>query len=133
MVALDTLVQNLELEDAQLLKLDVEGHELDALHSATELLAGGHVDAIQFEFGGCHIDARTFLQDFFYLLRTSFDLYRLLRDGLRPIADYQERLEVFHTQNLVALRRVAFRGAAWVPFWRPPQDDELGVGRSDNA
>lgn len=53
-----------EIERINLLKLDVEGSELSILRGCNKLLEG-HIDVIQFEFGGCDVDSRTFLKDFF--------------------------------------------------------------------
>ena len=44
-----------------LLKLDVEGHELYLL-SAKKFIS--KISVIQFEFGGCNIDTRTYFRDF---------------------------------------------------------------------
>ena len=88
-----------------LLKLDVEGAELDVLRGAAEMLRRRRVGVIQFEFGGCNIDSRTFFQDFWYLLHESFDLYRIVKDGLWPLLTYREALERFTTTNYVAITR----------------------------
>lgn len=45
----------------------VEGHELDVLAGAEEALKS--VQLVQFEFGGCNIDTRTYFQDFFYFFQ----------------------------------------------------------------
>jgi FkbM family methyltransferase len=90
------------------LKLDVEGHELRVLEGARELIANSWIDFIQFEFGGCNIDSRTFFQDFYYLLNPKFRIYRILRNGLASIDHYRETLEQFVTTNFLAVgRRVA--------------------------
>lgn len=91
------------------LKLDVEGNELRVLQGAKEMLSRSAIGAIQFEFGGCNIDSRTYFQDFFYLLHPSFRLYRVLTDSLRPIDAYRETQEVFTTTNFVALSRLERR------------------------
>jgi FkbM family methyltransferase len=87
-----------------LLKLDVEGHELDVLAGATELLKRGLIRAIQFEFGGANLDTRTHLRDFVQLLEPEFKIFRVLRDSLAPLA-YSEREEIFVTSNYYAERQ----------------------------
>jgi FkbM family methyltransferase len=87
-----------------LLKLDVEGHELDVLAGAMEALKRGVVRAIQFEFGGANLDTRTHLRDFVQLLEPEFKIFRVLRDSLTPLA-YSEREEIFVTSNYYAERR----------------------------
>jgi FkbM family methyltransferase len=88
-----------------LLKLDVEGSELQILEGAAPMLEAGAIGVIQFEFGGCNIDSRTFFQDFWYELSGRYDMYRIVKDGLWPIPAYEERLERFTTTNYVAIRR----------------------------
>jgi hypothetical protein len=64
-----------------------------------------HDGRIQFEFGGCNIDSRSYLRDFHDLLGTSYVLHRLLRGGLRELPRYAELQEIFITTNYVAVRR----------------------------
>ena len=85
------------------LKLDTEGHELEILGSAAAVL--DRVGVVQFEFGGCNIDTRTFLQDFWYLLTgAGYRLYRLGPAGLTRVERYRETDEVFVTTNYFAAR-----------------------------
>ncbi|MGB3618010.1 MAG: FkbM family methyltransferase [Catalinimonas sp.] len=93
------------VERIHFLKLDVEGHELSVLKGAEGLLAAGRVDVIQFEFGGCNIDSKTYFRDFYHLLRGDFRIYRILRKGLREIRAYGETNEIFANANYLAIRR----------------------------
>ncbi len=88
-----------------LLKLDIEGNELNALKGAKDMIAKGAIDFIQFEFGGCNIDSRTYFQDFYYLLSPHFKLYRILGDGPYPVTAYREEMEIFITTNYLAQRK----------------------------
>lgn len=84
-----------------ILKLDVEGHELDVLAGAQSALKS--VKVVQFEFGGGNIDTRTFFQDFFYLLTgVGFDIFRLAPSGLQPVSFYSELDEAFQATNFFA-------------------------------
>ena len=86
------------------LKLDVEGHEMDALRGAGGLL--DTVRVIQFEFGGCNIDTRTYFRDFWYFFtETGRRIYRLGPAGLRSLDQYTERDETFVTTNYFVTRR----------------------------
>jgi FkbM family methyltransferase len=85
-----------------LLKIDVEGHELAVLNGAATMLAEGRIQRIQFEFGGANIDSRTFLRDILDVL-PRFALFRIVRDGLVEVR-YEELWEVFTTTNFVAIR-----------------------------
>jgi len=85
-----------------LLKLDIEGNELNALLGAKKALESGKIKAIQFEFGSCNIDSRTYFRDFWDLLSAQYNLYRELSNGLQPITFYTEYDEVFVTTNYYA-------------------------------
>lgn len=84
------------------LKLDIEGHELAALEGAGDMLQQKRIRFIQFEFGGCNIDSRTYFQDFWYLLSPNYNINRIVSDGLYPIQRYSETLEIFRTINFLA-------------------------------
>jgi FkbM family methyltransferase len=93
------------IEKIHFLKLDIEGHELKALNGAKEMIRNRKIDFIQFEFGGCNIDSRTFFQDFFYLLKDNYTLYRILKNGLFEITEYKETYEIFITANYLAITK----------------------------
>lgn len=89
-----------------LMKIDVEGHELDVLEGAAESLGAGRIGVVQFEFGGCNLDTRTNFQDFFYFFtaRHDFKLFVVTRYGLAPVQAYREIYEQYQTTNFVAVR-----------------------------
>ena len=85
-------------------KIDVEGHELDVLKGFGQALTA--VRALQFEFGGCNIDTRTFFQDFWYFFKSyNFDIYRIGPLGAQEIVAYSELDEFFSTTNFIAVNR----------------------------
>lgn len=102
---LDALVEKHGLRHISFLKLDLEGHELEALKGAKDLLERKAIDAITFEFGGCNIDSRTYIKDFWSLLvyKHQFSFYRLLPGRrLKCLPRYSESLEQFSWQNILA-------------------------------
>jgi FkbM family methyltransferase len=101
-VTLDSWVNSAKVLP-NLIKIDVEGHELDVLKGGLKTLALTQV--VQFEFGGCNIDTRTFFQDFWYLLtETGFTIYRISEGGPIRIPRYSELDECFRTTNYLAVR-----------------------------
>jgi FkbM family methyltransferase len=94
------------IDRIHLLKIDVEGHELDVLEGARELLSLRAIDMVSFELGRCAVDTRTFFKDFYYLFqRAGMNLYRITPSGcLVPIPDYDERHEQFRTTNFLAVK-----------------------------
>jgi len=101
---------NLHNLQPDIVKLDIEGHELDALRGGVDVVMRSCV--VQFEFGGCNIDTRTFFQDFFYFFREhDFEVLRLSPKGLVPIDHYRELDEAFATSNFFAVSRGQQRAA----------------------
>ncbi|GAB3961646.1 FkbM family methyltransferase [Spirosoma harenae] len=104
-IALDTIddfCKENHIHKVDFLKIDVEGHEIDVLQGASNMLTNKKITYIQFEFGGCNIDSKTYFQDFYYLLNKNYHIYRILTDGLYPIDRYEEFCESFITTNYFA-------------------------------
>lgn len=94
----------LESQYIDIVKIDVEGHELDVLNGFHEALE--HCRVIQFEFGGCNIDTRTYFQDFWYFfVSRNFEIYRITPLGPSQIHEYSESDEIFQTTNFIAVNR----------------------------
>lgn len=95
------------IEHIHLLKIDIEGHELNALSGAINMLSNDKIDVITFEFGGCNIDTKSFFQDFWYFfLESKMNIFRITPTGyLFRIKSYREIYEQFTTTNFVAVRQ----------------------------
>ncbi len=102
MITIDDFCKKNHITQIDFLKLDIEGHELSALQGAGEMIKNGNIKFIQFEFGGTNIDSRTYFQDFWYLLYEKYHIYRIVKNGLRPVTKYNEGLEIFITINYLA-------------------------------
>ena len=102
---IDNYCSENEIEHIHLLKIDIEGHELDALAGAQTMFEKKSIDIVTFEFGGCNIDTRSFFQDFWYFFsKTNMKLFRIAPSGyLVPIKAYNEIHEQFRTTNFIAL------------------------------
>lgn len=94
------------VERIDFLKLDVEGHELSVLRGAEQLLRGGRIGVVQFEYGGTYIDARVLLKDVWeYVQATNpnYSFYKVHPSGLRSVPAYRQTLETFQYSNWVIL------------------------------
>ncbi len=102
---IDDFVKVNGLVHIDLLKIDVEGGEMNVLLGAAETMAAEMIDYIHFEFTEANTVSRVFMKDFYALLE-DFDFYRMLPDGLGPMGSYFPLLsEIFAYQNVVAIRK----------------------------
>lgn len=94
-----------KVDHIDLLKMDVEGFELEVLRGAEPLFEKSAISMCSFEFGGCNLDSRTFLRDYFeFFVAYQMDLFRITPAGtLVALPRYQEQLERFTTTNYVAI------------------------------
>jgi FkbM family methyltransferase len=93
------------IQNIDLLKIDVEGNELDVLTGAKQMFENNKIKMVSFEFGGCNIDTRTYFQDFYYFFaEKNFRIFRITPSGfLYLIETYNEYLEQFSTTNFLAI------------------------------
>ena len=101
---LDNYCQEKSIKRINLLKIDVEGHELDVLAGALNMFNSKLIDIVTFEFGGCNIDTRSFFQDFYYFFQdVNMKISRITPSGyLYPVDSYKELCEQFRTTNFLA-------------------------------
>lgn len=104
-ITIDGFMKEQQLEFVDFLKMDIEGHELFALHGAEAALSEHRIGALQFEFGSGNVNSRTFFRQFWNLLTAAgFRFWRVTPGGrLLAIDEYYEDLEYFRgVSNYVA-------------------------------
>lgn len=104
---LDSYCRENNINSIDLLKIDVEGHELDVLLGGNNVFREGRIKILSFEFGAACIDTRIFFKDLFQFVKSSeMDIFRITRSGyLVHITSYHERHEQFITTNFLCIRR----------------------------
>jgi len=104
---IDNYCSTKNIQHIDLLKIDVEGHELDVLYGAENMFKNNNIKLVSFEFGGCNIDTRTFFRDFYaFFKKYNFQLHRITPSGyLYPIPSYKESYEQFRTTNFLAISK----------------------------
>jgi FkbM family methyltransferase len=87
-----------------LVKIDVEGHELEVLSGFGDAISS--IGMLQFEFGGCNIDTRSYFRDFWYFFKDrDFEIFRITPVGVSAVKKYSELDECFVTTNYLARPR----------------------------
>lgn len=106
-ITIDSFVKMHGIDRIDLLKMDIEGHELHALRGASQSLGRGVIRSLTFEFGSANINSRTFFRDYYdFLVMHRFELYRMAAgETLVPIKRYSEELKYFRgANNCLAIR-----------------------------
>jgi FkbM family methyltransferase len=93
------------IDQIDLLKLDIEGHEIAALNGAARMLGQGRIRFLQFEFGENNVSSRTYLADFNKILADRFDVSRIVPGGPVPWQYRGSQSEIFATMNYLCERR----------------------------
>ena len=106
---LDEYCSERAIDQIDFLKIDVEGNELAVLQGSREMLEGGKISSIQFEYGGTYLDARILLKDVWdYIANVApgYRFYKLYPNGPKLVPTYRQSLETFQLSNWV-IRRAA--------------------------
>lgn len=102
-IHLETVDRYCEQKNIQVVdfcKVDVEGHELEVFKGMSAMLKAKRIKMIQFEYGGCNIDAGVLLKDIFDFFQPfDYVFYKIFPKELRQILWYDQRLENFQYQN----------------------------------
>jgi FkbM family methyltransferase len=105
--ALDDFCCESDIESVDLLKMDVEGGELNVLMGASRLLSEGRIKMIQWEFGEANVRSRSYLRDFFELLEERYRIYRILQVGFAKMGSYSPTFEQFKVTNFLAILKTS--------------------------
>lgn len=105
LIRVEDYIRDNGIKKINLVKIDIEGHELPALRGFGEYLEPTFIDFIQFEYGGANLDSHTNLLDFYNLLEPrGFTLCKIMPSCLEK-RKYNPRYDNFVNQNFVAVGR----------------------------
>jgi FkbM family methyltransferase len=100
---LDSYVNKMKINRIDLLKIDVEGHELKVLEGAVNTFTKSIIKCIQFEYGGSFLNSGSKLDEIFSLLKQyRFSFYRITPYLLKRIKDFNPKLENYKHSNWIA-------------------------------
>jgi FkbM family methyltransferase len=101
---LDSYCKERDIREIDFLKIDVEGHELDVIKGGKEYFESERIKITQFEYGGCYIDSRILLKDFFEIFEgMNYDIFLLYPTRVCKIPRYDQRLENFQYKNFLII------------------------------
>ena len=106
-MTIDEYADELGLDFIDVIKVDVEGHELAVFEGAYKRLSEKRIGVVFFEFGSANLNSRTFFRDFWALFKGyGYDLYRVLPGGATlSISHYDDSLEYFRgASNYIAIK-----------------------------
>jgi len=99
-----------QIPHIDILKIDIEGHELKAFEGFGEFLSGDFIDYLQFEYGGANLDSHTSLRELYTFLECrGFKVAKIFPKGLE-IRSYSPDMENFMYANYVAISNHLLEG-----------------------
>ena len=102
---LDEYVKSNNIPQITLLKIDVEGYELEVLKGGSSVLDDGRIKYIQFEFGENAMGHGLFFLDLYKYLIPKYRICRFVKDGWIELNEYDLRMEIFTGCNFLAIHR----------------------------
>ena len=101
---IDSFCENNHIEHINLVKIDVEGHELFVLKGGRGMLSKGNIDYIQFEYGHAARAARVFLLDIVNLLENyGYSIYLIMPKGIKRFTYSPWEENRFNMVNFLAV------------------------------
>ncbi len=129
-VTIDDFCHTQGIEKVDLVKIDVEGYEMNVLKGASRLIASGGLRNIYFEFGEHQGSIGQSFKQFWDLLRgAGYQIYRqnVSRNffGVQHISEYHPSLEQFNSMWMILATKEPMQANLNAPMvvgrWRPTE------------
>lgn len=105
LITLDSFVDRLGIDRICMLKIDAEGHDLDVLKGAEQMLTQGRIDLVQFEYNWRWIISHAALRDVFeYIKDKPYRLGKLVRNGIDVFDEWHFEMDRYFENNYVLIR-----------------------------
>jgi FkbM family methyltransferase len=101
----DQVCEEERIEQIDLLKIDTEGHEMNVLLGASQMIESRRIAAIQFEFGDTFLHTSYHFCDVWEMLSARYRIYRILRHGLAEVTRYSSDLEIYKIANFLCVKK----------------------------
>ena len=101
----DDFMKNHEIEEVDLLKIDVEGVEFDALLGFDEHISKGKIKMIQFEYGYINITTKKLLIDFYNYFESKGYILGKIFPKTVEFRKYEFKYEDFLGPNFIAVKK----------------------------
>jgi FkbM family methyltransferase len=99
----DLYINEKNIEHIDIVKIDIEGHELKAFEGFGDYLNSDFVDYIQFEYGGANLDSHTSLMEIYKFFNDrDFGIAKIMPNGLE-VRTYTPSMDNFMYANYVAI------------------------------
>ena len=103
---IDNFCKQEKIEKIDFLKIDVEGHEVNVLKGARDMIKNKKINIIQLEYNYLWKNTNNTLQEVFETLSNYYNIYRLTFWGRIHLKKFNKKLENYPSaSNYVAIRK----------------------------
>lgn len=109
-ITIDEYILHGGIEIIDILKIDVEGHEMSVLEGARRAFGNRKIRTVFFEFGSANVNSRTFFRDFWdFFTGMGYDIARVVPGGgAIPLVRYDDLCEYFRgASNYIASQKMS--------------------------
>ena len=103
-ITIDHYCKENNIDHINFMKVDVEGAESLVIEGSSEMLEGQMIDFLQFEYGGCFINASVKLKDVVRILsENEYAVFRIVPGGLLHFDAWKDEMENYAHSNYLAV------------------------------